>query len=119
MRSKLVVAALSALAATAIACGSGGDSGGSTGGNPPPPPPPAATTAPPGPVAMPNVVGLNAAVAGDRLEKLGFTNIEYGSQDPNHSVVILRSNWTVTKQSTKAGARVDPTDLVVLTCTKQ
>ncbi|WP_433612550.1 PASTA domain-containing protein [Dactylosporangium sp. CA-139114] len=70
-------------------------------------------------VAMPNVVGKNAAVAMDELERLGFTKIQLGSQDREDTVVILAANWTVTKQSTAAGTEV-PTDvLIVLTCTKK
>lgn len=70
-------------------------------------------------VAMPKVTGENAAVADDRLRKLGFTNIQYGSQDRDDTVVLLLSNWTVTKQSTKAGVKVKTDTLIVLTCTKR
>ncbi|MGX4657838.1 PASTA domain-containing protein [Micromonospora sp. SCSIO 07396] len=68
---------------------------------------------------MPNVKGMNAAVADDKLRKLGFTNIQYGSQDENDTVVLMLPNWTVTKQSAKAGSKMLPDDLIVLTCTKQ
>lgn len=84
----------------------------------PPTPTAPATSAAPKLVAMPNLVGKNAAVAGDELERLGFTNVEYGSQDPNSTVVLVRSNWTVTKQSTAAGTQVSTDTLIVLTCTK-
>jgi hypothetical protein len=81
--------------------------------------PAAPTTPPPVVVAMPNVVGTNAAVADDQLRKLGFTRIQFGSQDKADKVVLLLSNWTVTKQSTKAGEQVSTDTLVVLTCTKE
>ncbi|RAO01591.1 hypothetical protein GAR05_01762 [Micromonospora saelicesensis] len=68
---------------------------------------------------MPNVVGKNAAVAADQLRKLGFTEVQYGSQDENDTVVLLASNWTVTKQSAKAASKVPSDTLIVLTCTKQ
>lgn len=68
---------------------------------------------------MPNLVGKNAAVADDMLTKAGFTNVDFGSQDPDDKVVIMRSNWTVTKQSTKAGEKVKSDAKIVLTCTKQ
>lgn len=68
---------------------------------------------------MPDLVGENAAVADDRLRKLGFTNIQFGSQDENDTVVLLLANWTVTKQSTKAGMKVPVDTLIVLTCTKK
>jgi beta-lactam-binding protein with PASTA domain len=67
---------------------------------------------------MPNVVGTNAAVAYDQLQKLGFKKIQFGSQDPNSTVVLMPSNWTVTKQSTKVGEQVTTDTLIVLTCTK-
>lgn len=83
--------------------------------------PPPSSAAPTGPktVTMPKVTGENAAVADDKLRKLGFTNIQYGSQDEDDKVVLLLTNWTVTKQSTKAGAKVKTDTLIVLTCTKQ
>jgi hypothetical protein len=68
---------------------------------------------------MPKVTGENAAVADDKLRKLGFTNIQYGSQDKDDTFVLLLANWTVTKQSAKAGAKVKTDTLIVLTCTKQ
>lgn len=85
---------------------------------------PAPTTASPAApavktVAMPKVTGKNAAVADDELRRLGFTNVRYGSQDENDTVVLLLSNWTVTKQSTKAGTKVKVDTLIVLTCTKE
>lgn len=82
---------------------------------------PTTPAAPPKPttVVMPNLVGMNAAVAQDKLERLGLTNIQLGSQDENDTLVILAANWTVTKQSHKKGARVALDELVVLTCTKQ
>ncbi|NJC69576.1 PASTA domain-containing protein [Planosporangium thailandense] len=68
---------------------------------------------------MPNVVGTNAAVAQDQLQKLGFKKIEFGSADKDHSVVLLPSNWTITKQSAQAGTQVPTDTLIVLTCTKE
>lgn len=82
-----------------------------------PPAPPSATAA--SMVAMPNLVGENAAVAEDQLRKLGFTRIEFGSQDANDTLVIVRANWTVAKQSAKPGTNVPTDTLIVLTCTKQ
>lgn len=79
--------------------------------------PPSPTAAPT--VAMPNLVGENAAVAEDKLRALGFTKVQFGSQDKNDTLVILPANWTVAKQSTKAGRKVSPDTLIVLTCTKE
>ncbi len=36
-----------------------------------------------------------------------------------NTVVLLLSNWTVTKQSTPAGSKVSTDTLIVLTCTKK
>lgn len=70
-------------------------------------------------VVMPDLIGQNAAVATDELRKLGFTKIQYGTQDKNDRVVLLPSNWTVIKQSTEAGSTVTTDTLIVLTCTKE
>jgi hypothetical protein len=64
-------------------------------------------------VAMPNVVGKNAAVAQDELKKLGFNNIEFGSSDPDDKLVLYPPNWRVVRQSTPAGQRVS-TDTLTL-----
>lgn len=123
MRSKLTIVAMTLAAGFVLACGAGAEDepAQDQAGSPPPPPAAATTTAPvpAAPVRMPNLVGQNAAVADDQLKRLGFTNVQFGSRDPNDTVVLLLSNWTVTKQSTKAGTKVDPATLVVLTCTKQ
>jgi beta-lactam-binding protein with PASTA domain len=68
---------------------------------------------------MPNVVGMNAAVAADELKRAGFTRIEFGTQDSDAFGVYLPENWTVAKQSAKAGTVVTTDTLVVLTCTKK
>lgn len=70
-------------------------------------------------ITMPDVRGENAAVADATLRKLGFTNIQYGSQDEEDKLVIMLANWTVIKQSARPGAKLAPDDLIVLTCTKQ
>jgi hypothetical protein len=53
-------------------------------------------------IAMPDVVGVNAAVAVDTLTKLGFTNIDLGTVD-GRPAVVLPQNWTVKEQSAKPG----------------
>ncbi len=68
---------------------------------------------------MPDLVGENAAVADDTLRRLGFTNIQYGSQDKDDKFVIWLPNWTVTKQSVEPGEEVPLDTLIVLTCTKE
>jgi len=69
-------------------------------------------------VKMPDVKGQNAAVAEDYLSKLGFTNVDFGTQDPAEGFVVLPENWTVKKQSTKPGRKIPTDTLIVLTCTK-
>jgi hypothetical protein len=84
------------------------------------PSPVATTTAPkPATAKVPNLRGENAAVAKDALERLGFTNIEFGSADKNDTWVVLPQNWTVKKQSAAAGKKLPLDALIVLTCTKQ
>ena len=87
------------------------------------PPPPLPTTATPTVVAspnlitMPNVVGQNAAVAMDRLKKLGLTNIDLGTVD-GHRLVILPQNWTVRTQSAAPGERLTADAKIVLGCAR-
>lgn len=82
------------------------------------PPAPPKQNPPPTIVTMPDVVGLNAAVAEDRLNKAGLKNLKFASGDERYRFVLVVKNWTVTKQSTPAGARIDKDTLIVLTCVK-
>ncbi|TDC38696.1 PASTA domain-containing protein [Micromonospora sp. 15K316] len=68
---------------------------------------------------MPNLVGENAQVAYETLTDMGFTKVTFGSQDDDDKVVLSPPNWTVTKQSAKAGAMVRTDKTIVLTCTKE
>jgi hypothetical protein len=81
------------------------------------------TTAPAKPpsgnsVAMPDVVGLNAADAEARLHDLGLRNLRFASGDKRYLMVLVLHNWTVTKQSVAAGTQVDRLAEIVLTCVK-
>ncbi|MGH3546101.1 MAG: hypothetical protein ACRDPW_09290 [Mycobacteriales bacterium] len=80
--------------------------------------PSSAATATPKQVSVPAVVGKNAAVASDELERAGFTKVRFASEDPDHRVVILPQNWKVTKQSASPRSSADPDAVFVLTCTK-
>jgi hypothetical protein len=80
---------------------------------------------PPGPpraqvVRMPELVDLNAAVAIDKLEKLGFArqSIKLTTQDENDWFVVVPQNWTVEAQSEAPGVKLPNDSVVVLTCTK-
>jgi hypothetical protein len=76
-----------------------------------------APAASPALLTMPNVVGQNADVAQDSLRKLGFKNIDLGTVDGHH-VVILPQNWTVKAQSAKSGSRLAPDAKIVLGCAR-
>ena len=66
---------------------------------------------------MPDVVGQNASVALDKLNKLGFTNVDLGTVD-GRPVVVIAQNWTVKTQSAKAGDQLAPDDKIVLGCVR-
>lgn len=86
-------------------------------GQPGSPAPPAATSSAPTLITMPDVVGENAAVAVDKLEKLGFTDIDLGTVD-GRSVVVLPQNWIVKAQSAKPGERLPANAKIVLGCAR-
>src|SRR5439155_23858216 len=44
-------------------------------------------------VTMPDVVGLNAAVAEDQLHWLGLRNLEFSSGDKRYLMVLVLHNW--------------------------
>jgi hypothetical protein len=69
-------------------------------------------------VRMPKLVGKNGAIAEDELTRLGITNVQWASADPTASVVLLAANWKVTQTDPKAGVKVQPGQLVVLTGVK-
>jgi PASTA domain len=84
-------------------------------GPPVPPPTPTATAA--ALVGMPDLVGQNAAVAVDRLHKLGLKNVDLGTVD-GHEFVVLPQNWTVRTQSAQPGDRIAADTKVVLGCSR-
>lgn len=64
---------------------------------------------------VPNVVGKTAADAKTALKKAGLS---YSYSAPKGSFVVLAKNWTVTKQSAKAGSKVKSGTKVKLTVVK-
>jgi hypothetical protein len=68
-------------------------------------------------IVMPDVVGQNAAVALDKLHKLGLKNIDLGTVD-GHEFVVLPQNWTVKTQSSPPGDKLAPDAKVVLGCAR-
>jgi hypothetical protein len=68
-------------------------------------------------IVVPDVVGLNAAVALDRLRRLGFRNVDLGTVD-GHEFVILPQNWTVRTQSARPGDQVTADAKIVLGCAR-
>jgi beta-lactam-binding protein with PASTA domain len=77
----------------------------------------ASTSSTPASITMPDVVGQNAAVAADKLKKLGFTNIDFGTVD-GRQFVALPQNWTVKTQSTPPGENLRADAKIVLGCAK-
>jgi len=65
---------------------------------------------------VPDVVGMNAQDAYDKLDKLGFTNINTGSDDG--SVPMLLTNWNVKSQSVPAGKKISRGRSITLTLTR-
>lgn len=68
-------------------------------------------------VTVPNVVGQNADVARDVLHKRGLTNVDLGTVDSHH-IVVLAQNWIVKTQSAKPGSRVSADTKIVLGCAR-
>jgi hypothetical protein len=68
-------------------------------------------------IVVPDVVGLNAAVALDRLHRLGFKNVDLGTVD-GHEFVILPQNWTVRTQSARPGDQITSDTKIVLGCAR-
>lgn len=71
-----------------------------------------------GNVTMPNLVGKNAAVAKDDLERLGFADDRIKLSPQGHVFVAMPSHWVVTDQSEKPGGQVSLQELIVLTVVK-
>ncbi len=69
-------------------------------------------------VPVPDLVGLNASVARQRLIAAGLGNVRLVSGDPRYHIVVIPEHWSVTAQSVAAGTRVARSTVVVLTCVK-
>lgn len=67
-------------------------------------------------LTVPDLVGMNAQDAQDKLDDLGFTRVHAGSDDG--SVPLLLSNWMVKSQSVPAGKKVDAGRSITLTLTR-
>ncbi len=65
---------------------------------------------------IPNVVGMSLDQAIKKLEKAGFTEITYKSD--NGKSIIMKSNWTVVKQNYSEGTLVVLEDEIQLVVTK-
>ena len=66
--------------------------------------------------AMPNVVGMDLDDAIKKLEKAGFTSINYESD--NGKSILKKSNWTVKEQNYESGELVVLDDEIRLVVTK-
>lgn len=92
-------------------------------GPPPPTPVPAVSTpapASPSTVLMPDLVGLSAGAAVDRLKTLGFpwANVRLHPVD-GHKFILLPQDWTVVKQSRVSGSKVPLDTVITLGCKKR
>lgn len=67
---------------------------------------------------VPSVVGKNAAVAQDELNRAGFTKVRLASGDSRHRFVLVPQNWTVQSQSAAPGTSLEHDAVLVLSCTK-
>lgn len=57
-------------------------------------------------VTVPDLRGVNAAMARDQLARRGLKKVSFASVEPGVRFVIQSADWHVTKQSTAAGATV-------------
>lgn len=80
---------------------------------------PAPTESTPVVLTVPDVRGDNAAVAADELSAAGYKNVDFGSVDPFHKIVILPQDWEVESQSATPGTHLDADRLIVLSVTKE
>ena len=76
--------------------------------------PAATSTTVPTPVTIPEVSGQNAEIVRKNLEKLGLTDVNLSSANPNYSVVVLASNWTCVSIEPPPGTVVESDDPVVV-----
>ena len=80
----------------------------------------ATTTTPiPTDITIPEVAGQNAEIVRKKLEKLGLTDVSLSSANPQYSVVVMASNWTVVSIEPAPGTVVKSNDPVVVKVNKQ
>lgn len=82
-------------------------------------PAPTPTAAPVTQVVIPDVEGMNGALALEQLERAGLTNVQPASQDEEDKVVLYAANWTVTSVEPGPGTEVASDSTVIVTMTKQ
>jgi hypothetical protein len=80
--------------------------------------PSTATQAASGQITIPDLTGQNAKIAEDKLEALGFTNVELASATSKYQNVFVPANWTVVGIEPPAGTTVNAGDTVVVKVTK-
>ncbi|HEY7223723.1 MAG TPA: PASTA domain-containing protein [Micromonosporaceae bacterium] len=66
-----------------------------------------------------DLVGMNAQLAYEELERIGFTSIDFASADKDDTIVLYPPNWHVVKVEPRAGTKLSPDDTIILTCSKQ
>ena len=61
---------------------------------------------------------MNAQLAYEKLQDLGFTKITSSSTDESASVPLIISNWTVTGVEPGAGTKMDSDSTIILKMAK-
>lgn len=79
---------------------------------------PEATAAPVAKFTMPKLVGENLQLSQDILQKLGSYVLDQEDALGLDRIQVLDSNWTVCKQSPKAGKKVSVDEIVTLSSVK-
>jgi beta-lactam-binding protein with PASTA domain len=69
-------------------------------------------------ITIPNLIGMNAKIAEDKLKALGLTNVTLASATAKYQNVFVAANWTVVGIEPAAGTSVAAGDTVVVKVTK-
>jgi beta-lactam-binding protein with PASTA domain len=69
-------------------------------------------------ITIPDLVGMNAKIAEDKLKALGLTNVELASATSKYQNVFVPANWTVVGIEPAPGTSINPGDDVVVKVTK-
>jgi hypothetical protein len=65
-------------------------------------------------VTMPKLVGKRLSAAEGVLSSLGIDDVDARDASPEDRIVLMSTNWVVTAQDHRAGAKIDPSESVIL-----